>query len=89
MRVARGRRDAVADAPGGGGAREGELFIFANGSIVGWGLEEADLKTFAAQVTKRVPGLEVNPLAEPETEELEFVTDSAECVAHPSSHHPR
>ncbi|KAL1687776.1 hypothetical protein GGG16DRAFT_127717 [Schizophyllum commune] len=60
------------------GAREGELFIFANGSIVGWGLEEADLKTFAAQVTKRVPGLEVNPLAEPETEELEFVTDSAE-----------
>ncbi len=60
--------------------REGEVFVFKNGSFVCWGLQEADARRFAAEVIGRASNIEVGPLKEPETEELEFVTDSEESV---------
>lgn len=58
--------------------REGEVFVFSNGSIVCWGLGEEDAKRFAVEVIDRTPGIEVGPLKEHETEELEFVFDPIE-----------
>ncbi|KAF8806963.1 hypothetical protein BYT27DRAFT_7190667 [Phlegmacium glaucopus] len=58
--------------------REGEIFVFSNGSIVCWGLGEDKAKRFAAEVIDRTPGIEVGPLKEHETEELEFVFDPIE-----------
>ncbi|KAF9468069.1 hypothetical protein BDZ94DRAFT_1247108 [Collybia nuda] len=57
---------------------EGEIFVFANGSFVCWGLGEDEAKRFAAEVIDRAPGIEVAPLKEVETEELEFVIDPIE-----------
>ena len=63
----------------GEGKREGEVFIFSNGSFVCWGLAEEDAMRFRRDVL--VPAnAEVGTLAEPETEELEFATDPSECV---------
>ena len=58
--------------------KEGEVFIFSNGSIVCWGFGEADTKKFAADVIDCTPGIEVGPLKEHETEELDFVFDPIE-----------
>ena len=58
--------------------REGEAFIFSNGSVVCWGLGEADTKKFAAEIIDCTPGIEVGPLKEHETEELDFVFDPIE-----------
>jgi uncharacterized Rmd1/YagE family protein len=58
--------------------KEGEVFVFSNGSFVCWGLGETDAKKFAAEVIDRTPGIEVGPLREHETEELEFVFDPIE-----------
>jgi len=58
--------------------KEGEVFVFSNGSIVCWGLGEEGAKKFAAEVIERTPGIEVGPLKEHETEELEFVCDPIE-----------
>lgn len=58
--------------------KEGEIFVFPNGSIVCWGLGEQDAKKFTAEVIDRTPGIEVGPLKEHETEELDFVLDSIE-----------
>jgi len=60
------------------GSRQGEIFVFSNGSIVCWGLVEEDAKRFAAEVIDHAPGIEVGPLKEHETEELEFVFDPIE-----------
>jgi uncharacterized Rmd1/YagE family protein len=57
--------------------KEGEVFVFANGSFVCWGLGEEDAKIFAEKVLSR-PSVEVGSLKEAETEELEFVTDPNE-----------
>ncbi|KAH9068414.1 hypothetical protein EDB83DRAFT_2376396 [Lactarius deliciosus] len=57
--------------------REGEVFIFGNGSFVCWGLTEEDAKRFRRDVLTPARA-EVGPLAEPETEELEFATDPSE-----------
>ena len=65
---------------GDGEAREGEVFIFSNGSFVCWGLAEEDAKRFRKDVLGPARA-EVGPLAEPETEELEFATDPSECVS--------
>ncbi|KAF8638336.1 hypothetical protein AX17_002356 [Amanita inopinata Kibby_2008] len=62
----------------GKSGREGEIFVFSNGSFVCWGLQEEDAKKFAEQVINFVPGVEVAPLKETETEELEFVVDPIE-----------
>ena len=62
-----------------GSDREGELFIFENGSFVGWGLTEKDVVQFRKEVL-RPSGVEIAALGEPETEELEFVTDPEEYV---------
>jgi uncharacterized Rmd1/YagE family protein len=60
----------------GESGHEGEVFVFANGSFVCWGLEEREARRFAAEFVK--PDVEVAPLNEAETEELEFVTDPTE-----------
>ncbi len=60
--------------------REGEVFIFSNGSFVCWGLGEEDARRFRRDVLAPARA-EVGPLAEPETEELEFATDPSECVS--------
>lgn len=59
--------------------REGEIFVFENGSLVCWGLEEKDAKKFAKDF---IVGsfAEVGHLREPETEDVEFVTDPNEYV---------
>ena len=57
--------------------REGEVFVFGNGSIVCWGLGEAAATAFARDVVAS-SGAEVARLREPETEDLEFVTDPSE-----------
>lgn len=62
----------------GQSGKEGEVFVFANGSFVCWGLGDADAKKFAAEIIDRAPGIEVAPLKELETEELEFVLDPIE-----------
>jgi hypothetical protein len=64
----------------GGEHREGEVFIFSNGSFVCWGLSEDDAMRFRRDVLAPA-GAEVKPIAEPEIEELEFATDPSECVA--------
>jgi uncharacterized Rmd1/YagE family protein len=56
--------------------RQGEIFVFSNGSFVCWGLDENNARRFADEVIK--PAAEVAPLLEAETEELEFVTDPTE-----------
>ncbi|KII90019.1 hypothetical protein PLICRDRAFT_40204 [Plicaturopsis crispa FD-325 SS-3] len=61
----------------GAEGREGEVFVFANGSCVFWGLGEAEARRFSAKVLRN-PGVEVGRLDEAETEELEFVTDPTE-----------
>ncbi|KAJ7773289.1 cytoplasmic protein [Mycena metata] len=58
----------------------GEVFVFANGSFVCWGLEEDEAHRFALEVIGGVPGIEVAPLRAPETEELEFVIDPIETT---------
>ncbi|KAI0926118.1 hypothetical protein AcW1_008370 [Taiwanofungus camphoratus] len=57
--------------------QEGEIFIFANGSFVCWGLGEDQARTFATQVLTGSNAV-LSPLGEPETEDLEFVTDPTE-----------
>ena len=59
--------------------REGEVFIFSNGSFVCWGLSEEDALRFRRDVLTPARA-EVGPLEEPETEELEFATDPSEYV---------
>jgi uncharacterized Rmd1/YagE family protein len=56
---------------------KGEIFIFPNGSFVCWGLSEEGAKKFAGQVLAP-RGVQVGPLREPETEELDFITDPSE-----------
>lgn len=63
-----------------GGKREGEVFIFRNGSFVCWGLTEEDAVRFRRDVLMPT-NAEVGTFAEPETEELEFATDPSECVS--------
>lgn len=53
--------------------------MFSNGSFVCWGMGEADARLFAKEVIAKA-GVELAPLKEPETEELDFVTDPNECV---------
>ena len=58
--------------------KEGEIFVFSNGSIVCWGLDEVDAKRFANEVIEKAKGMQVSLLKEVETEELEFVLDPTE-----------
>ncbi|KAF9445466.1 cytoplasmic protein [Macrolepiota fuliginosa MF-IS2] len=58
--------------------REGEIFVFSNGSYVCWGLGEEDALAFKQQVIDKAPGLQVAALRETEDEELEFVVDPIE-----------
>ena len=57
---------------------KGEIFVFPNnGSFVCWGLSEEGARKFAKQVLG-FQGVQVGPLKEPETEELDFITDPSE-----------
>ena len=57
---------------------KGEIFVFPNnGSFVCWGLSEEEAQKFAGQVLG-FQGVQVGPLREPETEELDFITDPNE-----------
>ncbi|KAF8199681.1 hypothetical protein BJ912DRAFT_1020245 [Pholiota molesta] len=47
--------------------KEGEIFVFSNGSF-----------RFTKEVIERAPEMQVSPLSEPETEELEFTVDPIE-----------
>jgi len=58
--------------------REGEVFVFSNGSLVCWGLPAEEAKRFSEEIIGAVPGVEVLPLREAETEVLEFVVDPLE-----------
>ncbi|EPQ54377.1 hypothetical protein GLOTRDRAFT_130494 [Gloeophyllum trabeum ATCC 11539] len=60
----------------GSGGKEGEVFVFENGSFVCWGLGEEDARKFASEVITR--GTEIGHLREAETEELDFVMDPTE-----------
>ena len=60
--------------------KAGEVFIFSNGSFVCWGLGEDDARKFASEVLAKA-GVEVEPLNEAETEDLEFVMDPSEYVS--------
>jgi uncharacterized Rmd1/YagE family protein len=53
----------------------GEIFVFSNGSFVCWGLKEGEAQRFAREI---LSPSEVGRLKDPETEELEFVTDPTE-----------
>ncbi|RDX57492.1 hypothetical protein OH76DRAFT_1425460 [Lentinus brumalis] len=57
--------------------KQGEVFVFGNGSFVCWGLGEEEAERFKQQVLDH-SGAEVAPLKEVETEDLEFVTDPEE-----------
>ena len=57
---------------------KGEIFIFPNnGSFVCWGVSEEEARKFAKEVLGS-QGAQVGPLKEPETEELDFITDPSE-----------
>ncbi|KAI0091283.1 hypothetical protein BDY19DRAFT_934917 [Irpex rosettiformis] len=58
-------------------SKEGEIFIFGNGSFVCWGLGELDAEAFARDVLRKAKA-EIGRVWEPETEDLEFVTDPSE-----------
>ena len=60
------------------GGREGEVFVFGNGSFVSWGLGEDEAGRFAEDVLVSRSAAEIARLKELETEELEFVTDPQE-----------
>lgn len=57
--------------------REGEIFVFQNGSFVCWGLGEQEAEKFSSEVIGRSQA-QVGRLVEPETEDVEFVTDPNE-----------
>ncbi|KAJ4477185.1 hypothetical protein J3R30DRAFT_3483100 [Lentinula aciculospora] len=58
--------------------KQGEIFVFGNGSFVCWGLGEKDARRFEREILRPVPGFQLAPLKEAETEELEFVSDRTE-----------
>ncbi|KAF5327894.1 hypothetical protein D9619_004855 [Psilocybe cf. subviscida] len=60
--------------------KEGEVFVFPNGNIVGWGLDELEVKRFSREVIGKARGIEVGSFQEAETEELEFVVDPSEST---------
>lgn len=55
----------------------GEAFVFENGCVVSWGVQEEDARRFI-QLHMAGRGVELGKYAEEETEEVEFVTDPSE-----------
>ncbi|GJJ08174.1 hypothetical protein Clacol_002382 [Clathrus columnatus] len=62
----------------GSPGKEGEIFIFSNGSFVCWGLGETEAERFKREVIRNTADLEIVPLKEDEAEDLEYVTDPNE-----------
>lgn len=69
------------------GAAAGEAWVFRNGTVVCWGLEEQDSKNFVESLVRDAHTAQVSPLKIVETEELEFVIDPAEYVPYPFVEH--
>jgi uncharacterized Rmd1/YagE family protein len=63
-----------------GATQPGEVWVFADGCYVCWGLEEGDARRVGKEVIRAARGAEIGPLLQEETEELEFVTDPTECA---------
>jgi uncharacterized Rmd1/YagE family protein len=59
------------------GSTGGEAFVFENGCVVSWGVQEEDAKQFI-QLNMTSRGVELGKYVEEETEEVEFVTDPSE-----------
>jgi required for meiotic nuclear division protein 1 len=59
------------------GSTGGEAFVFENGCVVSWGVQEEDTRRFIQQNMTGC-GVELGKYIEEETEEVEFVTDSSE-----------
>ena len=59
------------------GSTGGEAFIFENGCVISWGVQEEDARRFI-QLKMTGRGVELGKYAEEETEEVEFVTDPSE-----------
>lgn len=59
---------------------EGEAWVFRNGTVVCWGLEEQASREFVENLVNDAYPAQVSPLKMVETEELEFVIDPAEYV---------
>jgi len=59
------------------GSTGGEAFIFENGCVVSWGVQEEDARRFI-QLNMTGRGVELGKYVEEETEEVEFVTDPSE-----------
>lgn len=55
----------------------GEIFAFSNGTYVTWGVQDAKADEFLNECI-RVSSVQVNPIAEIETEDAEFVLDTDE-----------
>ena len=55
--------------------QDSKIFVFGNGSFVCWGLSEDEACQFAQDI---LAPCEVGSLCDPESEELEFITDPNE-----------
>ena len=62
------------------GSTGGEAFVFENGCVVSWGVQEEDARRFI-QLNMTGRGVELGKYMEEETEEVEFVTDPSEYVS--------
>ena len=56
----------------------GEAWVFGNGTVVCWGLQEGQSRKFVDDLIQRSKNAQTAPLKHIETEELEFVIDPAE-----------
>lgn len=59
------------------GSTGGEAFIFENGCVISWGVQEETAQRFI-QLKMTGRGVELGKYTEEETEEVEFVTDPSE-----------
>lgn len=64
--------------PSSSSSVSGEAWVFGNGTVVCWGLQEGASRNFVDDLIKRSQGAQRAPLKQVETEELEFVIDPAE-----------
>jgi uncharacterized Rmd1/YagE family protein len=69
---------AARDEPSSSSSVSGEAWVFGNGTVVCWGLQEGGSRRFVDDLIKRSQNAQVAPLKQIETEELEFVIDPAE-----------
>ena len=64
--------------PSSSNSVSGEAWVFGNGTVVCWGLQEGASRKFVHDLIKRSQNAQIAALKQFETEELEFVIDPAE-----------